>query len=98
MAFDGESMHVLTKYEASRIIGIRASQLSQSAPVLSVVPPHLQTNFMYIATKELIDKKLDIKIRRPLPHDKFYEVSVQEMLIPPDVYVLENMLNVAKAD
>jgi hypothetical protein len=49
---------------------------------------------MYIATKELIEKKLDILVRRPLPLNKYYNINVKEMDIPDDLYVLEEMLNV----
>lgn len=85
---------VLTKYECARIVGIRASQLSMSAPVLVSVPEHLKTNFLYIATKELIEKELDIYVQRPLPHNKMYKIHIKDMLIPDDLYVLEEMLNV----
>ena len=87
--------HLLTKYECARIIGIRSNQLSMSAPVLvQDVPERLKSNFMYIATKELIEKKLDILVRRPLPLNKYYNINVKDMDIPDDLYVLEEMLNV----
>lgn len=87
--------HLLTKYECARIIGIRSNQLSMSAPVLvHDIPEHLKSNFMYIATKELIEKKLDILVRRPLPLNKYYNINVKDMDIPDDLYVLEEMLNV----
>lgn len=86
---------LLTKYECARIIGIRINQLSMSAPVLVAVPDHLQTNLMYIATKELQEKVLDINIHRPLPMNKFYTVHIKEMDVPDDVDVLEEMLNVS---
>ena len=87
--------HILTKYECARIIGIRANQLSMSAPVLiHDIPDHLQSNFMYIATKELMMGVLDIVVNRPLPMNKFYNVNVKDMELPDDLYVLEQMLNV----
>jgi len=87
--------HFLTKYECARIIGVRSNQLSMSAPILvNNIPEHLKSNFMYIATKELIEKKLDIQVRRPLPLNKYYNVNVKDMEIPDDLYVLEEMLNV----
>ena len=88
-------LHILTKYECARIIGVRASQLSMSAPILVSVPPHLSSNFMYIATRELIEKMLDIYVHRPLPLNKFYSVHVKEMMLPDDIYDLESMLNIA---
>tara|TARA_B100000945_G_C20354758_1_gene584062 strand:+ start:980 stop:1270 length:291 start_codon:yes stop_codon:yes gene_type:complete len=87
--------HILTKYECSRIIGVRASQLSMSAPILvSNIPDKLKNNFMYIATRELIERALDIYITRPLPLNKYYKVHVNKMMLPPDIFVLEEMLNI----
>ena len=86
--------YILTKYECSRIIGVRASQLSENAQILVDVPDNLKSNFIYIATKELIDQKLDIFVKRPLPLNKYYTVHLKDMLLPDDVYVLEQMLNV----
>lgn len=88
-----EEEFIMTKYECARIIGIRAAQLSMTAPILVSVPPHLSSNFMYIATKELKEKVLDISIRRPLANNKFYTVHIKDMIIPEDVDTLESMLN-----
>ena len=85
---------MLTKYECSRIIGVRASQLSENAQILVDVPDTLKSNFLYIATKELIEQKLDIYVKRPLPLNKYYTVHLKDMHLPDDIYVLEQMLNV----
>lgn len=87
------NQHILTKYECSRIIGIRVCQLSMNAPVQVTVPDKLSSNLMYIATKELLEKKLDIIIKRPLPHNKYYQVHLNEMDIPDDLFCLEELLN-----
>tara|TARA_Y100000741_G_scaffold364293_1_gene354789 strand:- start:3952 stop:4239 length:288 start_codon:yes stop_codon:yes gene_type:complete len=95
MANQPSQKQLLTKYECARIVGVRTNQLSMSAPVLvSDIPEHLKSNFMYIATKELIEKKLDIVVKRPLPLNKYYTINVRDMEIPDDLYVLEQMLNV----
>tara|TARA_B100001741_G_scaffold75654_1_gene61218 strand:- start:10909 stop:11178 length:270 start_codon:yes stop_codon:yes gene_type:complete len=86
--------HLLTKYECSRIIGVRASQLSENAQILVDVPENLKSNFLYIATKELIERKLDIYVKRPLPLNKYYTVHLKDMYLPDDIYVMEQMLNV----
>lgn len=91
----GDKHFLLTKYEASRIIGIRVSQLSMSAPILVTVPEQFKSNLMYIAIKELITGELDIYVDRPLPHNKCYKVHIKNMILPNDLYVLEQMLNVA---
>ena len=75
----------LTKYECSRIIGIRASQIAMSAPILVHVPPNMNQNLLYIAALELKNKKLDLIIRRPLPLGKFYEVHISELELNDDL-------------
>lgn len=87
------NMHILTKYECSRIIGVRISQLSMNAPVQVTVPAYLSSNLMYIATKELLEKKLDIIVKRPLPHNKHYQIHLRDLEIPDDLVCLEDMLN-----
>lgn len=80
----------LTKYECSCIIGLRSNQLSMSAPILTDIDDELKDNFTYVAAKELRDGKLKLKIRRPLPNNKFYEISSEDMILPPD---LDDLLN-----
>ena len=92
---DDVKNHLLTKYEASRIIGIRVSQLSMNAPIMVKVPDKFKNNLMYIAIMELINKQLDILVDRPLPHNRFYQVHIKDMYIPDDLHILEQMLNFA---
>lgn len=79
---------LLTKYECSRIIGIRACQLSMSSQILVDVPPDQEKNFLYISALELKMRKLDIVIRRPLPMNRFYEINISEMDLPDDIDAL----------
>lgn len=84
----------MTKYEATRIIGIRTAQLESSAPItITNIPENLKSNFLYVACKELLEGTLDIYVRRPLPWNAFYEVHVRDMDLPEDVCILEQMLN-----
>lgn len=83
---------LLTKYECAKIIGVRANQLSMSAPILVQVPETMKSNFIYIATKELKHKVLDIYIRRPLPHNKEYSVHLKNVQLPEDVAALQDMM------
>ena len=85
---------MLTKYECARIIGIRVNQLNMNAPIQVSVPDSLKSNLMYIATKELLNKKLDILIERPLPNNTFYQVHLNDVELPDDLIFLEQMLNV----
>lgn len=81
----------LTRYECARILGIRASQIGMSAPVLidmTTVPTAKQSNFMYIAALELKAGALDIIIRRPLPMDRYTEVNIRDLKLPDDLDAL----------
>ena len=76
----------LTKYECSRLIGIRMNQLADNAPIMTSVDARLKTNLLYVASKELWEQKLNCVIERPLPDAKHYKVNVQTLRIPEDVY------------
>ena len=78
----------LTKYECSRVVGLRAAQLSMSAPVLIDTAQLASQNFMYIAACELKQQKLDMLVRRPLPMGAYYEVSVRECTLPGEIDTL----------
>lgn len=80
----------LTKYECSRIIGMRAAQLSLSANAL-IDTTNCNNNYMYIAALELKQKKLDIMIRRPLPFDKYYEKHISELELTDDIDIIIDM-------
>ncbi len=81
----------LTKYECSRILGIRAAQISMSAPVLLDVPLQYQSNFLLVAALELKARVLDIIVRRPLPLNRYYEVNINELALPDDLDTLIRM-------
>ena len=87
----GGARKMLTKYECSRIIGIRASQIGMSAPILIDVPKTKQDNFHYIAAMELRAGVLDVVIRRPLPMSKYYEVHLRDLKLPDD---LDSLLSI----
>lgn len=83
--------HKMTKFECARILGIRATQLGMSAPVLADVPDKFVGNSLYTAAVELKQGMLDIVLRRPLPSGGFYEVNVSELSLPDDVEALIRM-------
>jgi DNA-directed RNA polymerase subunit K/omega len=60
----------LTLYERTRIIGLRANQLSQGARPFITIPKHI-TDVRDIARLELAQKKLPLIIKRPLPNGEF---------------------------
>jgi len=57
----------LTLYEKTKIIGLRANQLSQGARPFVSIPPHI-TDVRDIARLELEQKKLPFIVKRPLPN------------------------------
>ena len=84
-------MNRLTKYECSRIIGIRATQISMNAPALVEVPTEHQSNCFLIAALELKAGLLDIIVRRPIPGGRCYEVNVTDLVVPDDLDVFVRM-------
>jgi DNA-directed RNA polymerase subunit K/omega len=60
----------LTLYERTRIIGLRANQLSQGARPFITIPKHI-TDVRDIARLELAQKKLPFIVKRPLPNGQF---------------------------
>lgn len=78
----------LTKYECSRILGVRASQIAMHAPLLVNVPPEKKGQFLYIAALELKHGLLDLMVCRPLPFDKFYEVHISKLELSDDLDAL----------
>ena len=81
----------LTKYECSRIIGIRVAQLGMSAPILADIPSTKQANFMYVAAIELRTGLLDVVIRRPLPMNGYYDIHIRDLILPDDLDTLISM-------
>jgi DNA-directed RNA polymerase subunit K/omega len=60
----------LTLYEKTKIIGLRANQLSQGSKPFIAVPEHI-TNVRDIAKLELEQKRLPYIIKRPLANGKY---------------------------
>jgi DNA-directed RNA polymerase I, II, and III subunit RPABC2 len=56
----------LTQYEKTKILGMRANQLSQGARPYIVVPEYI-TNVSEIARLELMNRRLPFIIKRPMP-------------------------------
>jgi len=77
--------HYLNKYECARILGIRVTQLNMSAAILVDVPREMTHNFLYVAALELQHRKLDIKLKRPMPMNTHYEVHVNDCDLPDEL-------------
>jgi DNA-directed RNA polymerase subunit K/omega len=71
---------ILTKYEKTRIIGIRLKQLNNGAePYIKVSEDIIDNN--YIAEKELKLKKIPFIIQRPIPNNTFEYWRVEDLEI-----------------
>ncbi len=60
----------LTNFERTKIIGLRANQLSKGSAPFIAVPKHI-TDVKDIAKLELEQKRLPFIIKRPLPNGQF---------------------------
>ena len=69
----------MNKYERTRTIGARATQIANGAPIM--VDRGNLTDPVLIAEKELKERKIPIKIRRTLPDGSFEDWSVDELII-----------------
>lgn len=68
----------MTKYERARVLGVRATQISQNAPVL--VDLEGETDPLAIALKELNQKKMPLVVRRYMPDGYYEDWTCEELL------------------
>jgi DNA-directed RNA polymerase I, II, and III subunit RPABC2 len=61
-----KTIPILTKYEKTRILGIRAKQINNGARPLVEINNQTMDGYL-IALKELEEKKIPVIIRRPIP-------------------------------
>jgi DNA-directed RNA polymerase subunit K/omega len=70
----------LTNFEKTKIIGLRANQLSKGSSPFIAVPKHI-TDVKDIAKLELEQKRLPFIIKRPLPNGQFEYWRLADLLI-----------------
>ena len=70
----------LTTYEKTKIIGLRANQLSQGSRAFISVPDHI-TDVREIARLELEQKRLPFIVKRPLPNGKYEYWRLSDLMI-----------------
>ena len=68
----------LSKYEAARVVGLRALQLSEESS-LSLEAAENE------ASLELVNRKLEAIIRRWLPTGDWEDVNINELLLTQDI-------------
>lgn len=71
---------ILTKFEKTKILGIRVKQLNNGAKPFINIDESILDNFI-IATKELEEKKLPFIIQRPLPNNTFEYWKISDLEI-----------------
>jgi len=71
---------ILTKFEKTKILGIRVKQLNNGAKPFINIDENILDNFI-IATKELEEKKLPFIIQRPLPNNTFEYWRISDLEI-----------------
>ena len=71
----------LTKYEKTRILGVRTKQINEGAPIFVEADPSIIDGYI-IAEKELMERKIPFIIRRPIPNggSEYWKVSDLEIL------------------
>jgi DNA-directed RNA polymerase I, II, and III subunit RPABC2 len=69
---------ILSKYEKTKIIGIRVSQLNKGATPYIKLNTKVLDNSL-IAEKELIEKRLPFIIRRPIPNGNFEYWNINDL-------------------
>ena len=70
----------LTNFERTKIIGLRANQISKGSMPFVAVPKHI-TDVRDIARLELEQKRLPFIIKRPLPNGQFEYWRLIDLLI-----------------
>lgn len=70
----------LTNFEKTKIVGLRANQLSKGSIPFIAVPKHI-TDVRDIARLELEQKRLPFIIKRPLPNGQFEYWRLTDLLI-----------------
>ena len=75
------TLPILTKYEYTRILGIRASQIEQGAPLFVEIPESMIDSYL-IAKEELHAKKLPFIVKRPIPNGpiEYWKLADLEIL------------------
>ena len=70
----------LTKFERTKIIGLRANQISKGSVPFIAVPKHI-TDVRDIARLELDQKRLPYIVKRPLPNGLYEYWRLADLLI-----------------
>jgi DNA-directed RNA polymerase subunit K/omega len=75
-----KTIPILTKYEKTKILGLRVKQLNNNSKPYISVNENIIDNYI-IANKELEEKKLPFIIQRPIPNNTFEYWKLQDLEI-----------------
>ena len=90
---DLSNQKMLSKYELSRLLGIRVNQLSMNAIPSISLDPNKSYSLLEIAALEIKNKTLDTVIRQNLPHGQYIDVNLKSMALPTDIDDILSMVN-----
>lgn len=71
---------IITKFEKTYLIGVRATQLSDGAPPL--INCEGMINAMDIAEEEFNQRIIPLKLQRTMPNGTIVELSIKNMICP----------------
>ena len=77
---------IMTKYEYTRVKGIRIQQLVDGMEPFVDMDPNEEADYNKIFIKELIQKKIPLMITRPIGYNKTVQIPVSEMNV--DKFIL----------
>jgi len=72
----------ITKYEITKVLGMRATQIEQGAPLFIDIDPNIHDSYI-IAKEEFTQKKIPFIIARPLPNgnEEYWKLCDLEILL-----------------
>ena len=71
----------LSKFEKAKIIGIRAEQICNNAPIMIELDPHKVYSEFAIAEEELLKKKINMIVRRYIGFGRYEDRDVRDLII-----------------
>ena len=82
-------MQKLTKYECTRIIGLRSLEIQNGSPhLVDVKDKNLVMDSTYVAALELKEGLLDFHIKRKYPLERIEQISGKDFIVHNDVFTL----------